>query len=81
MFQGYRKAVTHNTAPARMRAPGRGGSALGGADDAPPTWICGHFLGVMASLAALAMRNLSTFLAGILIDSPVAGLRPMRALR
>ena len=35
----------------------------------------------MASFAAFATRNLTTFLAGILIDSPVAGLRPMRALR
>src|SRR5579864_2007229 len=37
--------------------------------------------GTMESLAALATRNLTTFLAGILIASPVAGLRPMRALR
>lgn len=33
------------------------------------------------SLAALAIRNLTTVLAGILISSPVAGLRPVRALR
>ena len=35
----------------------------------------------MASLQALAIRNLTTFLAGILMVSPVAGLRPVRALR
>ena len=35
----------------------------------------------MASFAAFATRNLTTFLAGILIDSPVAGLRPIRAFR
>src|SRR5437763_1054099 len=34
-----------------------------------------------ASLHALATRNFTTFLAGILISCPVAGLRPMRALR
>ena len=35
----------------------------------------------MASLAALATRNFTTFLAGILIAAPVAGLRPIRAFR
>src|ERR1041385_1590356 len=35
----------------------------------------------IASLAALATRNFTTRLAGIWICSPVAGLRPMRALR
>ncbi len=35
----------------------------------------------IASLAALATRNFTTRLAGILIVAPVAGLRPMRALR
>src|SRR5712692_2618305 len=42
-----------------------------------------HFFlgGTMESFTALAMRNFTTFLAGILIASPVAGLRPMRALR
>jgi hypothetical protein len=35
----------------------------------------------IASFAALATRNLTTRLAGILIAAPVAGLRPMRALR
>src|SRR5579859_6618138 len=39
------------------------------------------FGGTIASLAAFATRNFTTFLAGILILSPVAGLRPMRALR
>src|SRR5437660_2641932 len=39
------------------------------------------FLGTIASFTALATRNFTTFLAGILIASPVAGLRPMRALR
>src|SRR5215475_1638827 len=44
----------------------------------------GYFLafgGTILSLAALATRNLTTVLAGILISSPVAGLRPLRALR
>src|SRR5262245_36525760 len=35
----------------------------------------------MASLAALATRNLTTRLAGIWMVSPVMGLRPWRALR
>jgi hypothetical protein len=35
----------------------------------------------MASLAAFATRNFTAFFAGILIAAPVAGLRPMRALR
>src|SRR5690242_3367044 len=35
----------------------------------------------IASFAALATRNLTTRLAAILICSPVAGLRPIRALR
>ena len=39
------------------------------------------FLPRMASLAALATRNLTTRLAGILIAAPVWGFRPMRALR
>src|SRR6266850_2502177 len=37
--------------------------------------------GAMASLAALATRNFTTVLAAILIASPVAGFRPIRALR
>src|SRR5262245_8493913 len=37
--------------------------------------------GTMASLTILATLNFTTFLAGILIASPVAGLRPIRALR
>src|SRR6202158_4127094 len=37
--------------------------------------------GTIASLTALDTRNFTTFLAGILMASPVAGLRPMRALR
>src|SRR5262249_58307900 len=44
----------------------------------------GYFLafgGTILSLAALATRNLTTVLAGILIASPVAGFRPLRALR
>src|ERR1700675_4683286 len=40
-----------------------------------------YFLGAIASLAALATRNLSTVLAGIWMGSPVCGLRPTRALR
>lgn len=35
----------------------------------------------MASLQALAMRNLTTFFAAILIFSPVPGLTPIRAFR
>ena len=35
----------------------------------------------MASLQSFAMRNFTTRFAGILISAPVAGLRPMRALR
>ena len=35
----------------------------------------------IASFAAFATRNFTTFLALIWIVSPVAGLRPMRALR
>ncbi len=35
----------------------------------------------MASFAFFETRNFTTRLAGILISSPVAGLRPMRALR
>ena len=35
------------------------------------------FGGTIASFAAFATRNLTTFLAGILIASPVAGLRPI----
>src|SRR5260370_6289358 len=35
----------------------------------------------IASLAALATRNLTTLLAAIWMVSPVAGLRPTRALR
>src|SRR6185503_12840149 len=42
---------------------------------------CYFFGPRMASFAALATRNLTTFFAGMLICSPVAGLRPMRALR
>src|SRR5262249_23727610 len=41
----------------------------------------GYFLVRTLSLAALAIRNLTTVLAGILIASPVAGFRPMRAFR
>jgi hypothetical protein len=40
-----------------------------------------YFLGAIASFAALATRNFTTVFAGILMASPVCGLRPMRALR
>ena len=40
-----------------------------------------YFAPRMASLAALATRNFTTRLALIWIVSPVAGLRPTRALR
>src|SRR5215469_2037862 len=39
------------------------------------------FGGTIESFAAFATRNFTTFLAGILMVSPVAGLRPVRALR
>src|ERR1039457_1316812 len=41
----------------------------------------GAFGGTMASFAALATRNFTTFFAAILIAWPVAGFRPIRALR
>ena len=40
-----------------------------------------YFLGRTASFSCLAMRAFTTVFAGILMASPVAGLRPMRALR
>src|SRR5881397_2145101 len=40
-----------------------------------------YFLPSTVSFKLLARRNLHTRLAGILIGSPVCGLRPMRALR
>jgi len=40
-----------------------------------------YFLPRIASFAALATRNFTTRLAAILMVAPVAGLRPMRALR
>src|ERR1019366_177374 len=39
------------------------------------------FGGTIASFALFATRNFTTFLAAILMATPVAGLRPMRALR
>ena len=42
---------------------------------------CRYFRGSTASLSCLAIRALTTVLAGILIASPVAGFRPIRALR
>ena len=40
-----------------------------------------YFLGSTASFSCLAIRAFTTVFAGILIASPVAGLRPIRALR
>ena len=40
-----------------------------------------YFRGRTASFNCLTMRALTTVLAGILMGSPVAGLRPMRAFR
>jgi hypothetical protein len=40
-----------------------------------------YFLGRTASLKAFATRIFTTVFAGILIGSPVAGFRPIRALR
>ena len=45
------------------------------------TMIRCYLRGRTASLSCLTMRALTTVLAGILMGSPVAGLRPMRALR
>src|SRR5690606_917444 len=48
----------------------------------PSALFCSSYLrGSTASLSAFWIRALTTVLAGILIASPVAGLRPMRALR
>src|ERR1700685_1940527 len=45
-------------------------------------YLAATFLGgTIASFTDLATRNFTTFLAGILMASPVAGLRPTRALR
>ena len=41
----------------------------------------GYFRGSTASFSCFAILALTTVFAGILIASPVAGLRPMRALR
>jgi len=41
----------------------------------------GYFFGSTASLSCLAIRAFTTVFAGILIASPVAGFRPMRAFR
>ena len=40
-----------------------------------------YFLGSTASFSCLAIRAFTTVLAGILVASPIAGLRPIRALR
>src|SRR5712691_511938 len=58
---------------------------LRSSDEGPREYECGagylpRFASV-ESFACLAMRNLSTRFAGIWIVSPVAGLRPRRALR
>ena len=42
---------------------------------------CSYFFGRTASFSCLAIRALTTVFAGILIASPVAGLRPIRAFR
>src|SRR5580693_3931302 len=57
----------------------RGGARCGGAIR-PSNQTDGRYFR-MASLNALAARRRTTVLALILIASPVAGLRPMRALR
>src|SRR5579872_2104027 len=44
-------------------------------------WAIYFFGGTMTSFAALAGRNFTTFLAGISVASPAAGLRLTRALR
>ena len=44
-------------------------------------WLKNYFAPRIASLAALATRNLTTRLAAIWMVSPVAGWRPIRALR
>jgi hypothetical protein len=54
-------------------------------DDAPGFYLCylpaTFFGGTIASVTDFASRNFTTFLAGILIASPVAGFRPIRAFR
>ena len=40
-----------------------------------------YFRGSTASFSCFAIRALTTVLAGILMASPVAGLRPIRAFR
>src|SRR5262249_27191307 len=46
-----------------------------------PRDVQSYFLPSTASFRLFARRNLHTRLAGILMGSPVCGLRPMRALR
>ena len=58
-----------------------GGACRSGEADKVGIDPADHFEPRIASLAALATRNFTTFLAGILISAPVAGLRPTRALR
>src|SRR4029077_20357767 len=55
--------------------------ALGRRAERPPRDVQSYFLPSTASFRLLARRNLQTRLAGILIGSPVCGLRPIRALR
>src|SRR5262249_20184961 len=47
----------------------------------PPRGFQSYFLPSTASFRLFARRNLHTRLAGILMGSPVCGLRPIRALR
>src|SRR5207245_1567373 len=68
---------------ARERATRRRGAAsrLGRRAVGPPPGRPSYFLPSTVSFKLLARRNLHTRLAGILMGSPVCGLRPMRAFR
>jgi hypothetical protein len=84
--------VTKDDSPTR-EARGHCGrrAALGSTGGAVSTSDCGgasrsnrdvpYLRGSTASFSCLAMRAFTTVLAGILMASPVAGLRPIRALR
>jgi hypothetical protein len=68
-------------APATKKKPGAGRAEDRSATPARTAAMPPYFLPRIASLAAFATRNFRTFLAGIRMLSPVAGLRPVRAFR
>ena len=81
--------------PPRVKNPTRRGKLCASSPGAPanppfrhaPVHLIGAFVknyflgGITASLKAFATRNFTTVFAGILIEAPVWGFRPMRALR